>query len=288
MTDEENWHPIPMYIPSRGRYTQSEIQRSTMMEFSPGTPINLVVWPEEAEQYTKAIENEPLLFATEVLVLPADVPKGIASKRKYIGEIAASRKEDRFMLMDDDIGFLVRRSADDWRLRATTHLETRDMMRAIDAYLNVYAAVGVSAREGNNRFGVGDVDALVVPNTRMMRAYAFQTELFNAVEHCRVDVMEDFDVFLQLLRQGYDIALLAYYAQGQSMTNAPGGCSVWRTHELHEQSAHKLAALHEGFVRTRQKQNKTDAGGFGTRTEVTVSWKKAAEAGKLAFPDRGA
>ncbi len=91
--------------------------------------------------------------------------------------------------------------------------------------------------------------------------------------------MEDFDVQLQLLKRGLGNACLYYWAQGQSKTNAPGGCSLWRTHEVHEAAARRLAELHPGLVRLRQKANKTDAGGFGTRMEVTIAWKKAAGLG---------
>lgn len=148
------------------------------------------------------------------------------------------------------------------------------MLRTIEGLLDEYAHVGVSAREGNNRAGEGDAP-LLQENTRTYRVLAYQTDMFLSVEHGRVRVMEDFDVNLQLLRQGHKNACLFYWAQGQKMTNAPGGCSTWRTHEVHEESARRLAELHPGLVSLREKHNKTDADGFGTRTEVTIQWKRA-------------
>ena len=66
------------------------------------------------------------------------------------------------------------------------------------------------------------------------------------------------------------------------MTNEDGGCSEYRTHEFHEHSARRLAELHPGLVTLRQKSNKTDREGFGTRTEVTIQWKRAWQEGQRA------
>lgn len=199
----------------------------------------------------------------------------IGEKRHMIGSWAKSNGYGKFVMLDDDIDFLVRRDSDDWRLRAAEEDEVVEMFAMMERLLDTYALVGVSAREGNNRYGLGTPDELVVENTRIMRISAFRTEEFLSVQHGRVDVMEDFDVAIQLLRRGMPNALMAYWANGQRMTNAPGGCSIWRTLEVHNAAAHRLAELHPGLVTTRLKQNKTDADGLGTRTEVTVQWKKA-------------
>ena len=125
-------------------------------------------------------------------------------------------------------------------------------------------------------------------NVRPMRAQGFQTEAFLSFEHGRVRVMEDFDITLQILRAGGSCAVNYYYAQGQRMTNEAGGCSTWRTHEIHEESARRLAELHPGIVSLRQKQNKGDQNGFGTRTEVTIQWKSAWAEGQLRANERSA
>ena len=256
---------IPVYIPSRSRHSKQQIEDGPMAQIPLGWPVTYVVSEEEQSEYRRLNCG---------VVSPPPAVSGIAATRRWIGEEARRRGEDRFIMLDDDIKFLIRKSPEVWNLREATVSETETMLRVVWDLLDRYGHVGISAREGQAHMGLGDVTD-VSENTRTLRALAYRTEDFLSVEHGRVDVMEDFDVNLQLLRRGIPNANTIYFAQGQRMTNAPGGCSTYRDHEVHERSAHRLAELHEPFVRTRQKKNKTDRDGFGTRTEVTIYWKRA-------------
>ena len=266
-----------IYIPSTHRADMLDrgplvdMNSGAMREFS----ITYVVPVGQAEEYTERL-REQHDDAVAVMSCPAH---GIAGTRFWIGQHAASAGVDKFLMLDDDIRFLVRKQEDDWRLRGTTPLEVEELLWEVDNWLTSHDHVGVSAREGNNRIGVGGPQ-LRADNTRTLRALGYRTDSFLSVEHGRVEVMEDFDVNLQILRRGGSNTSLHYWAQGQDRTNAPGGCSTYRTHEVHERSAHRLAELHPGHVKLRQKTNKTDAEGFGTRTEVTIQWKKAHKEGQ--------
>jgi len=268
-----------IYIPSLSR--SGDIGRGPLHELPPhvlgGRALSYVVPVEQAEEYTQALSREK---RQDVSVLPCP-ERGIAATRLWIGEHARMHDQSKFLMLDDDIGFLVRRSPDTWKLRNPQPLEIMRLLNEVEMQLDDNEHVGVSAREGNNNPGTGGVD-LVVRNTRTIRALAFQTHAFLSVEHGRVDVMEDFDVSLQILRNGGSNLSLFYWAQGQSMTNAPGGCSTYRDHELHEKSAKRLSELHPGCVKLVEKRNKTDADGFGTRTEVRIQWKKAWKQGRQA------
>lgn len=264
-----------IYIPTRGRFAQlgydSTLARIPMFMHK---SVVLVVHPEEEQWYIEAL-GESIFAEAGATVVSLGAYDNIAQKRRYIGEYARDNGEDKFVMLDDDIDFLIRKSPEVWNLRAADDDEVAHLFKKIDELLSDYAQVTVSGREGNNRYGEGTFDQLLVFNTRAMRITGYQTAAFNACEHDRVPVMEDIDVTLQLLRAGHANVLIAYYANGQKMTNAAGGCSIWRTHEIHEAAANRLVELHPGLVRTRQKTNKTDADGFGTRTEVTVQWKRA-------------
>ena len=70
-----------------------------------------------------------------------------------------------------------------------------------------------------------------------MRVLGYNLDMFDGIELGRVQVMEDFDINLQLLRQGKPSKISYYYAQGQKSSNAAGGCSEWRTIDVHNQGA---------------------------------------------------
>lgn len=258
-----------IYIPSAGRSGQVAV--GPVADFSPRIRRRTVfVVPEsEMQDYARELQH----FNVGLISCPE---RGIARTRHFIGQFASRRGEESFAMCDDDVRFVRRESSERTNLIPCDVKDVEDMWDCVETFLRSgYGHVGVSARQGNNRLPTGGYDAHA-QNTRTLRVLCYRTQDFLSVEHGRVDVMEDFDVNLQLLRAGIPNANLAHWSQDQKMTNAPGGCSTYRDHEVHEKSARRLAELHPGFVALRQKQNKT-GGSFGTRTEVTIYWKKAYE-----------
>lgn len=193
---------------------------------------------------------------------------GIARTRQFCGKLSKSGK---MLMLDDDLKFYCRVSKDDWHLKYPKDLgrSVGDMLLAVEAALDDYAHVAISAREGNNRLPYEGVEC-----SRPLRALAYQTSKFLELEHGRVQIMEDFDVTMQLLRKGYKNLVIASWAQGQIQTQMEGGCSDYRTLELHDRNVRAFAELHHPFVRLRSKANRS-GGAFGTRTEATIYWQKA-------------
>lgn len=269
---------MKIYIPSMARSGLKDIQSGPTSDMGPDL-LERTMYVVPGEEVLLYRESLDALGRQSVGVI-ACPERGIARTRLAIGEHAHDSGAEMFCMLDDDIRFLVRKSEDGWQLRGTEPGDVSQMFAAVSHWLNCgYSHVGVSAREGNNIAGVGGKD-LRNECTRTIRFLAYRTEDFLGVEHGRVDVMEDFDVNLQLIEQGKPNVSLFYWAQGQKMTNAPGGCSTYRSHEVHERSAHRLAELHPRHVKLRTKNNKTDADGFGTRTEVTIMWKQCYEENK--------
>ena len=237
-----------------------------------------VLWThsDEHEEYCQRVQSEMPYLLSAGLRIEHSSYEYIGEKRHQMAIWSDLEGDERFCMLDDDVDFLVRRGPTEWRLREATNAEVLEMFSEMEYWLGRgYAQVAISPREGNNRFGEGAVRELTAECTRAMRITAYNLRDFLSVEHNRVPVMEDFDVLLQLLRSGRKNLVMAYWANGQRMTNAPGGCSLWRTRELHNSAAERLAELHAPYVRLREKQNKTDREGLGTRKEVTVQWKRA-------------
>lgn len=257
-----------IYIPSRSREDRIAEEGRTLSQLVrvPDLVDRVsVVCP--LDQYCLYAKKMP--FGVRLLGCPQD---GISLTRQWIAQTAESEGYEHFSMMDDDLGFLVRRMYPDWHLKSQTPEETKEMVDYIEKLLvHGYGAVGVSAREGQNR-----LQECPTNNTRLIRVLSFNTEAFLRCEHGRVSVMEDFDILLQLLRAGLPNCVTVRYAQGQRQTQESGGCSDYRSHETHAIAAKTLAKLHEPFVRLRTKKNKS-GGAFGERLEVTIQWKRAYE-----------
>jgi hypothetical protein len=263
-----------IFIPSASRSEAEKVHVGPVADFSPlARQLTTYVVPnEQVADYHYTLQQTGLL-AQGVSVVGC-AAQGIAATRHWIGGECAERGEEKFAMVDDDVRFVRRISPDATSLIKCVPADVDQMWSAVVRRLETYAHVGVSARQGNNNMGVGSPDEVAEENTRTLRVLCYRTKDFLKAKHGRVPVMEDFDVNLQLLRMGLPNINLGWWSQDQKMTNAPGGCSTYRSHQLHEQAAHKLAELHDPYVKLRQKVNKT-GGEFGTRTEVTIYWKKA-------------
>lgn len=268
---------IRVYVPSRGR-ADNRLLDGPAFQIPPSVEVIYVVGIDEVGRYAAALATRGLPARVIGTVLQPDISK----VRQFIGEHAKKDGHPKFVMMDDDIQVLVRKADDNWQLIAADYDSVYRMLMWMDKALDTHENVGISGREGNNRPGVGSPETLHIPNTRAMRVQGFQTNAFLKCEHGRVRVMEDFDITLQILESGGSNLVSYFWAQGQRMTQETGGCSEWRTHEVHEEAARTLAKLHPGIVSLRQKTNKTDADGFGTRTEVTVQWKRAYAKGRAS------
>ena len=268
-----------IYIPSRSRARAFLKPACTIMQLRGAWPVSVVVPAEQVPQYTAALNNEigsggPMDSWThlpEIISFGSEEDEGgIGEVRRRCGEHARYNRDRKFFMMDDDIRFYIRRTPGKTNLlNIETANEVRSMLSQVRRLLETHSAVGISPREGNNH-----VKEDAAENTRLCRAWGCVVEDFLACEHSRVQWMEDFDIMLQLLRAGKPNISLSVYAQGQGGSQAPGGCSDYRTLENHNAAAHALHELHPKFTKLRQKENKT-GGEFGTRTEVTIYWKKA-------------
>lgn len=260
-----NSNEMQLFIPTLRRPLLKDQRCLARLPSSLLPNTTLVLDPDDYAKNQFLYDRHEKQLDVKLHIVPPDI-RGIARTREYIGRSLA---RDKFVMLDDDIQFYHRKDGDEAHLFNNTQQDTEWMFRLVEDLLNEYAHVGVSVRQMNNT-----QEGPRTLNTRYVRLLAYRREPFVACEHGRVEVMEDFDIALQLLRAGHACCVINSYAQGQPGTQSAGGCSVYRTHELHERSAVRLAELHPGFVRLREKHNKT-GGEFGHRTEVTISWKKA-------------
>lgn len=241
-------------------------QQNTLKELNQGgiTP-TVVIQASEEQDWLPLVDN----FDFHLHILPGHI-RDLTGTRDYI--IHDMVGDDHVVFLDDDLTFARRRSDDPTKFRPCQQGELSQMFWAIDDRLGSYPMVGIGAREGGNR----NTDPLMF-NTRIMRVLAFRRSYLKqkALTFAPLKVMEDFNINLRILRSGAMTCVVNGWVSNQvGGSDAPGGCSTYRTDQVQTDSANMLAKLHPGFVRVVQKTTKGAWGGK-TRTDVVISWKKA-------------
>lgn len=268
---------IPIYVPSRSRPDRLGVLEQMSDDRLAMTTI--VVPESQYDTYQQKIVddwNDPL---PAVLSVPDSYR--IGETRQWIGTHASMHGHDRFLMVDDDIRFLVRRGIVDWRLRDAQIGEVSEMldwMEATMVRIRGLSLLSVSPREGNNRAGVGTPDDLLRMQQRIHRVYMWDTQEFCSLPHLEVTVAEDFCLALRTLQRGRQIGMSYFWGHGQRTTQDTGGASDYRTREVHDAAVSRLAELFPGVVQLVQKKNKGE-GDLAERLESRISWQLAAEQG---------
>lgn len=261
---------MKIFIPTYGRSERQNTFKNLPKEIQ--KRVTLVVQHRERDLYP----------GYKIEVLPPKV-QTIAPTREYIAKVLVN-KRDKFVMLDDDLRFDHRRMDEKGKFYVATDKQVIKLFDKIEKSLDDYAHVGVLAREGGNRVLKSTVEC-----ARMMRVLAFRAEVlwkedikfYRGPKYITFS-MEDFDVILQLLRKGYPNLVLCEWVNGQGSSNASGGCSHFRTIQVHNENAQMLVDLHKPFVKLVEKTTKT-AWGVGTvRKDVAVQWKKAYESSQNA------
>lgn len=236
--------------------------------------VRLVVQDREAKAYAA---RHPKV---KTIVLPSKIRR-LSPTRQWLLENSPT---DKFILMDDDLAFACRRHDDPTRFLHSEPEETAKALIKMEGLLDKFAHVGMLGREGGNR-----VTEPIVYCTRMMRVLGYRKSIVHDKVGARFDrlpIKQDFDMTLQLLRAGYDNAVLATHVQNQAGSNTSGGCSVYRNPGMMRTASIQLAKLHPGFVKVVEKETKAAWGG-GVRTDVQIAWKKARASAGTTSPVPG-
>jgi len=269
---------LPIFIPTLNR-AHLRGQQTTRQRALRNLPqslrkyTTLVVDPVDHHEHRRDYRDIVDEFGCKLAVVEGH-RLGIALTRHYIGKFLAKNK---FVMVDDDLRFYHRLNGDHKHLYKNSEEDTEQMFEDLEAALDKYAHVAISARQFNNA-ETNKPDFR--ENKRAIRVLAFRRKEFLSVEHGRVDIMEDFDVTLQLLRKGYPNLVFYKWSQDQYETQEVGGCSTYRTRQLHDASVRKMAQLHADFIKLVEKKDNRAGGDFGTRLEAQIKWEKAYESSK--------
>ncbi len=256
---------MDIIIPTHGRHNNQETLKQLL---NAELGVHIVIQDSEERHWDRTAYGLPV----KIHVLPSYI-KTIAPTRQWILDNVGD--SNRFVMLDDDLTFFKRRDDARDKLRDITPEELHGAFDLMEDMLGNYAHVGFASREGANR----NTETYSM-NTRIMRVLGYQRDVLKScgIRFDDMEVMEDFHVALQLLKRGLPNVILNNYAHNQGGSGSAGGCSHFRTPELHSANANRLAFFHAPFVKVVQKTTKGSFGG-GTRDDVLVYWKKAYASG---------
>lgn len=93
----------------------------------------------------------------------------------------------------------------------------------------------------------------------------------------RTKTMSDIEVALHLTKLGYPSAIITHWLIETHAQNT-GGCSVYRTSEMHNRCAKKLAKAYHPYVKAKRAQSWK---GMDKRLDITASWKRLFGSAKI-------
>jgi hypothetical protein len=170
-------------------------------------------------------------------------------------------------MLDDDLTFDTRIGENDFSLEEISGEELIPEFQHIEDKLGPeYPHVGFGPRQHNDKQEVGWRS----PGKMVFTLGYYLPIVAKEVRWDLVEYREDYCTTLQLLLKGYPNAVWTGTVANQT-TNAPGGCSIYRTLEWNNAEAKKLADLFPVYVSVELRK-------YG-RLETTVQWEDAFKEG---------
>ena len=205
--------------------------------------------------------------------------KGIAPVRKWIAEHG---KEKRYAVLDDDIEFVYTRRENEEgpSNKPLTDNQFDDMFNTMNSwidegYIHVACDVCWNPPTRNIEYKVNSriTNNIFYDGTRLP---------IEKIDWTSLDIAEDYYVNLQLLTMGYQNKVSLMYRTNPSATQAKGGCSTFRTLDVHNECMKKLRNKFPNFVELREKTTK-NSGEWSDkpRLAATISWKRAYQSSQI-------
>lgn len=255
---------MKILIPTLGRMDKQITYKNLPKQYQDKT--TFVVQEHEFDEMSSR-------YPSQVMRLPSSINK-IAATREYIFN---QFKDERHVVYDDDLNFVVREpntgGDTKWKTKAFDEKDFEDMFET----LNTWMDEGIRFGGLSTTWVIPSLDAWPYSeNGRMMTNWFFDgPNIPRDLEWCRVQAAEDFDINLQLLTRGFKNRISGRYIVSCAETNAPGGCSTWRTVEVHNQAQLELQKLWPDFVKTKEKVVPNGPWKGLTKLQTTIQHKKA-------------
>jgi hypothetical protein len=255
---------LHIYIPTKGR-PDSQITWDNLKGLQKYT--SLVIPKSELKQHKK--------YNRKIITHNVD---GIGSTRQFIVDYALKHKQEKIVMLDDDLIFSIRSDPSKWNLRPVFGKELLMVFTRFSKLLNNYAHATISPRFMNNvHYPLTQKEI-----TPQRAVHGIKPEILkhHNIRYDHIELMEDHFVTLSLFTKGYPNCMITDAAWDQKgVSNADGGCSSYRSAKLQEKVSNKLKKSFPNFVSVVKKKTKTGWDGIGERTDVRIQWRKAYNSG---------
>ncbi|NBO21916.1 hypothetical protein EBU94_01045 [bacterium] len=231
----------------------------------------------QAHEYDQMVE---IYGVDKIICLPPEIKKLSPTREWMLHKF----KHTRHFVFDDDLSFRVKEpytGTEDperkWQSRTFTEQDFDDAFNLVEEWMNEGIVFG------------GFMPSIVIAdiakwptreNYRVMsNIFLDGPNLPKDINYNRVQAAQDLDVTLQLLTRGYRNRVSTKYMVYCSETNAPGGCSIYRTLDVLNENQYKLAELWPDFVTTKIKHITNGPFKGQDKVVLTIQTKKAFEYG---------
>lgn len=254
---------IRYFIPTRNRIGRQVTLSNLPPEIR--SRVTLVCPVEEKEEHLR-------LLSDDLDIVVCNSTMTIGEKREWImNDLFAQYDEDYAWMMDDDLKFRV---WVDGRLVSSRGHED-ELVRVLGDVLpklhcdGHYGAVGLGT-------SFHPPASKLKNNYHMGFAFGFDRQTIAKIKWNRMDVYEDIDYTLQLLRGGVPIAISYEATVDQVKADAPGGVQGQRNNDIIRRDLDRLISYHPGIVTEKEVRP-----GGHPAANTRVSWKKAAKEGGM-------
>ncbi len=171
------------------------------------------------------------------------------------------------IMLDDDLRFKVRLDKENSRTRRCEPEDLRRLFAEIERDLADYDLIGVA-----DQYRINDHPwpSYTWKNQRSIFAFDTRWVKEKGIRFDRCHVAEDTDVTMQVLGAGGRQKVKTDYIQGDVGRRGPGGCSTWRTNEIHNEGIHQICDLWPGIASLLPRR-------VEGRVRMMVRWKKLRE-----------
>ena len=204
---------------------------------------------------------------------------GIAPVRKWIAEHGQGK---RYAVIDDDISFIYtrRENEEGSSNRKLTDDEFDNMMSEMNYWIDEgFIHVGCDAAWNPP---TRDKDYKV--NSRICGNVFYDgTKLpIEKIDWTGLKIAEDYYVTLQLLTMGYQNKISLKYRVDPHETQSKGGCSTFRSLDVHNDAMKQLQQKFPSFVKLKEKVAK-NSGEWSNKVKLAavIQWKKAYQSSQV-------